>query len=121
MVSRSRSSASIYVPERGDVVWLDFVPQAGHEQSGRRPALILSPALYNGKSGLALCCPITNQVKGYPFEVTAAPAPGHKVTGQILSDQVRSLDWKARNAQKFAEVTPQCFQDVSHLVKQLLP
>ena len=86
-----------YVPERGDLVWLDFTPQAGHEQAGRRPALILSATAYNGKTGLAICCPVTSQVKGYPFEVPL-PAKG-KIIGVVLADQVRSLDWKARNAE----------------------
>lgn len=87
-----------YVPETGDFVWLTFDPQAGHEQAGRRPALVLSPGVYNAKSGLALVCPITNQAKGYPFEV-AVPA-GHGATGVILADHVRSIDWKARQAAK---------------------
>lgn len=86
-----------YTPGRGDVVWLTFHPQAGHEQAGRRPALVLSPASYNRKVGLALFCPITSQVKGYPFEV---PIPkGLAVAGVVLSDQVKSLDWRARAAQ----------------------
>jgi mRNA interferase MazF len=89
-----------YVPQRGDIVWLSFDPQAGHEQMGRRPGLVLSPAEYNGKVGLALFCPITSQVKGYPFEV-AIPG-GLPVTGVVLSDQVKSLDWRARRAE-FAE------------------
>ena len=83
---------SIYIPDRGDVVWIDFSPQVGHEQSGSRPALIISPASYNGKVGLSLLCPITNQMKGYPFEVSIPS--GHEVEGVILSDQVKSLDWK---------------------------
>lgn len=85
-----------WVPDRGDVVWIDMHPQAGHEQRGRRPAVVLSPAVYNAKVGLALLCPITSQVKGYPFEVLL-PA-GLPVAGAILSDQVKSLDWRARNA-----------------------
>ncbi len=85
-----------YVPERGDVVWLDFNPQAGHEQAGKRPAFVLSPAAYNRKVGLALLCPITNKIKGYPFEVDVPE--GLLVTGTILSDQIKSLDWQARNA-----------------------
>ena len=85
-----------YYPRRGDVVWLSFTPQAGHEQAGYRPALVLSPESYNRKVGLALFCPITSQVKGYPFEVEI-PA-GFKVSGAILSDQVKSLDWKTRKA-----------------------
>jgi mRNA interferase MazF len=86
-----------YVPGRGDAIWLTFTPQAGHEQAGRRPALVLSPAPYNGKVGLAILCPITSQVKGYPFEV-ATPA-GSKVGGVILADRVRSLDWRVRQAE----------------------
>ena len=79
-----------YVPQRGDVVWITLTPQAGHEQAGHRPAVVLSPAAYNGKVGLAILCPITNQIKGYPFEVLI-PA-GLAVTGVILADQVKSLD-----------------------------
>ena len=86
-----------YIPERGDIVWLDFNPQAGHEQAGRRPALVLSPAAYNGKVGLALFCPVTNQEKGYPFEVKIPD--GLAVGGVILSDQVKHLDWRVRRAQ----------------------
>src|SRR3972149_3922410 len=86
-----------YVPERGDAVWITLNPQAGHEQAGRRPAVVLSPSAYNKKVGLAILCPITNQVKGYPFEV--ALPEGLEVTGVILSDQVKSLDWKVRQAE----------------------
>ena len=89
-----------YVPARGDLVWLDFDPQAGREQSGRRPALVISPAAYNRKVGLALACPITSQVKGYPFEV-ALPA-GLAITGVVLSDHVKSLDCAARRATRAA-------------------
>ena len=85
-----------YVPSRGDVVWLSHSPQAGHEQAGRRPALVVSPAAYNGKVGLAVLCPITSRVKGYPFEVRLPP--GLTVSGAVLSDQVKSLDWRARRA-----------------------
>ena len=85
-----------YVPERGDVVWLNFNPQAGHEQAGKRPAFVLSPATYNRKVGLALLCPVTSKIKGYPFEVNVPE--GLAVTGTILSDQIKSLDWQARNA-----------------------
>ena len=86
-----------YLPGRGDVVWLAFDPQAGHEQAGRRPALVLSPATYNSKTGLALFCPITSQVKGYPFEVPLPP--GMAVSGVVLSDQLKSLDWRIRKAE----------------------
>ena len=85
-----------YVPQRGDVVWINFNPQAGHEQAGRRPAVVLSPGTYNRKTRLAILCPITNQMKGYPFEI-AIPA-GLAVIGVILADQVKSMDWWARNA-----------------------
>jgi len=88
--------AAPYCPKRGDVVWLTFNPQAGHEQAGHRPALVLSPEAYNRKVGLALLCPITSQIKGYPFEVTLPR--GMKVSGVVLADQVKSLDWKARAA-----------------------
>jgi mRNA interferase MazF len=93
---------SNYVPQRGDVVWINMHPQAGHEQAGRRPAIVLSPRSYNGKVGLALFCPITNQIKGYPFEVIIPS--GLKVTGAILSDQVKSLDWKIRNIEYYCKV-----------------
>lgn len=86
----------MYTPSRGDIVWITLNPQAGHEQAGRRPALVVSPSSYNGKVGLALLCPITTQIKGYPFEVVIPP--GSAVTGAVLSDQVKSLDWRARKA-----------------------
>ena len=85
-----------YVPGRGDIVWLDFNPQAGHEQAGRRPALVLSPSSYNERTGLALFCPVTTAVKGYPFEVHLPQ--GGNITGVVLSDHIKSLDWRARNA-----------------------
>lgn len=86
-----------YVPNRGDVVWISLNPQAGHEQAGRRPAVVVSPPAYNRKVGLALLCPITSQVKGYPFEVIIPQ--GLKLSGAVLSDQVKSLDWRARRAE----------------------
>lgn len=85
-----------YIPKRGDAVWLTFDPQAGHEQAGRRPAVVLSPEAYNAKTGLAVFCPITTHEKGYPFEVKI-PA-GMKVSGVVLADQVKSLDWRVREA-----------------------
>ena len=91
-----------FVPDAGDLIWLTFDPQAGHEQAGRRPALVLSPKPYNRKSGLALVCPVTNQMKGYPFEVPAPRDCG--VTGVFLADQVKSLDWKQRQAEKIGRV-----------------
>ena len=90
-------SPTAYVPERGDVVWITLNPQAGREQAGRRPAVVLSPAAYNGKVGLAILCPVTRQIKGYPFEVRIPG--GFAVSGVILADQVKSLDWRAREAE----------------------
>lgn len=86
-----------YVPDRGDLAWLTFTPHAGHEQAGRRPAVVVSPRGYNERVGLALFCPVTSRVKGYPFEV--ALPPGLEVAGVVLADQVKSLDWRARNAE----------------------
>jgi mRNA interferase MazF len=97
-----------YTPDRGDAVWITFNPQAGHEQAGRRPALVLSPITYNRKVGLAVLCPITNHVKGYPFEVVIPQ--GLKVTGAILSDQVKNLDWKARDTKLICKL-PQSVTD----------
>jgi mRNA interferase MazF len=93
------------VPDRGDVVRVNFSPQAGHEQAGTRPALVLSPKEYNGKTGMLLCCPITNQAKGYSTE---EPIPaGLAVTGVILSNHIRSLDWRARNAEFICALPPE--------------
>ena len=86
-----------YAPNRGDVVWISFDPRVSHEQAGRRPAVVVSPGSYNGKVGLAILCPITNQVKGYPFEVGIPP--GLNVSGVVLSDQAKSLDWRVRKAE----------------------
>jgi len=94
--------AGRYIPERGDAVWLNFNPQAGREQSGHRPGLVLSPGSYNRKTGLALICPITSQGKGYPFECSL-PA-GLKIQGFVLSDQLRCLDWRDRKAAFIAKV-----------------
>lgn len=105
-----------YVPEAGDVVWLEFDPQAGREQAGRRPALVLSPAAYNGRVGLMLCCPMTTQIKGYPFEVQIAG----KKPGVALADQVRSLDWRVRNARLIQRVTPDELAEVRAKIAALL-
>lgn len=91
-----------YVPEAGDIVWLHFDPQAGHEQAGHRPAIVVSPASYNGKTGLMLCCPMTTQIKGYPFEVMIA---GDRPCA-VLSDQIKSLDWLVRKASLKGKVSP---------------
>lgn len=85
-----------YVPDRGDLIWINFNPQSGREQAGRRPALVLSPAKYNGRVGLALLCPITRHAKGYPFEV---PLASSGIEGVVLSDHVKSLDWNLRDAE----------------------
>ena len=84
-----------FIPDSGDLVWLNFNPQTGHEQKGRRPALVISPKIYNEKSGLVLACPITSQIKNYPFEVALT---GHPVKGVVLADQIKSLDWRERRA-----------------------
>jgi len=110
--------AKAYVPERGDIVWLEFDPQAGHEQSGHRPAFVVSPRAYNRKVGLALFCPITSRVKGYPFEVPL-PTDG-KARGAILSDQLKSLDWKARKATRFDRATDIVIQEVTGRVLALV-
>jgi mRNA interferase MazF len=114
MVSRK----SAYVPARGDAVWITLDPQAGHEQAGRRPALVLSPAAYNGRVGLALFCPITSQVKGYPFEV---PLPaGLPVTGVVGADQVKSLDWRVRKASRIGAVPKEVVAQVLQRLQVLL-
>ncbi|MDP1769141.1 MAG: endoribonuclease MazF [Nitrospirota bacterium] len=111
-------AARKYVPDRGDIVWLQFTPQAGHEQAGHRPALVLSPASYNRRSGLMLCCPITSRVKGYPFEV--ALGEGEDLAGVVLADQVKSLDWKARQASKKGKVSTQVMAETLSKLHTLL-
>ena len=92
----------VYRPAQGDLVWLDFHPQAGHEQAGRRPAVIVSPTAYNRRIGLALVCPVAKQAKGYPFEVTL---PAHlPVAGVVLADHLKSQDWRARRAEYIASL-----------------
>lgn len=107
-----------YIPERGDIAWLYFDLREGHEQAGRRPAFVLSPASYNGKTGLMLCCPITSQVKGYPFEVALEGTT--KVRGVILADQVKSLDWQVRKAEKTGKVTKLVLDEVVDKVRAIL-
>ena len=109
---------SHYTPERGDIVWINLSPQAGHEQSGRRPALIISPVSYNRKAGLAILCPVTSQVKGYPFEVTIAS--NDKINGVILADQVKSLDWKIRKANFIYHVSNSTVQEVLKKLNTLI-
>ena len=107
-----------YCPKRGDVVWLTFTPQAGHEQAGHRPALTLSPESYNKKVGLALFCPITSQIKGYPFEVPISA--GLKASGVVLADQVKSLDWQARSARLCGKVPESVVSEVLNKLGVLL-
>lgn len=110
--------AGPYVPERGDIVWLDVDPQTGREQMGRRPALVVSPSTYNGRVGLALFCPITSSRKGYPFE-TALP-DGLAVSGVVLADQVRSLDWRRRKAAFITSLPSQTVTDVQAKILALV-
>jgi mRNA interferase MazF len=109
---------AVFVPDAGDLVWLTFDPQAGHEQAGRRPALVLSPRSYNQKSGLALVCPVTNQVNGYPFEVPLPP--GHGVSGAILADHLKSLDWNTRLAKRIGRIPPSTLNEVLARLAPLL-
>ena len=106
------------MPDRGDVVWLNFTPQAGHEQAGHRPALVLSPAIYNGKTGLMLCCPVTSQVKGYPFEVALDKHSG--AAGVVLADQVKSVDWRARQASRKGHASADVVEQALVRVRALL-
>ena len=109
---------SQYVPDRGNAVWISLNPRAGHEQAGRRPAVVLSPQSYNGKVGLALCCPITSQVKGYPFEVRIPE--GQEVSGVVLSDQIKSLDWRARQAEFICDLPSATIGEVMAKSRALL-
>lgn len=107
-----------FVPRRGDLVWLSFDPQAGHEQAGRRPAFVVSPESYNRRTGLFLACPVTSVQKGYPFEV-ALPAGG-PASGVILADQIKSLDWKARRAKFAARLPDEVVAEVLALILPLI-
>jgi mRNA interferase MazF len=105
-----------YVPDAGDIVWLHFDPRAGHEQAGRRPALVLTPARYNGARGMAICCPMTTKIKGYVFEVVIS----HRPPSAVLADQIRSLDWRARQAVHKGAVEPRVLAGVRAKLKALL-
>jgi len=105
-----------YVPDAGDIVWLNFTPHAGREQAGHRPALVLSPIAYNSKTSLMLCCPMTTQMKGYPFEVPIAAA----VPGVVLSDQIKSVDWRVRKAKRKGKVTADELADVRAKIRALI-
>lgn len=107
-----------YVPERGDIVWLQFNPQTGHEQSGKRPALVLSPKAYNEKVGLAIFCPVTSKIKGYPFEVILPEKV--KISGAVLADQIKSLDWRARKAKKLTRLPREAMKEVFAKIRPLL-
>jgi mRNA interferase MazF len=108
--------ARAFVPDAGDIVWLEFSPQAGHEQAGHRPALVLSPAAYNGKTGMMICCPLTTQIKGYPFEVVV----DQKRPSAVLSDQVKSLDWRARKASRKGRVAEKVLVETRTKIRALL-
>jgi mRNA interferase MazF len=107
-----------YVPDTGDLVWLDFDPHAGREQAGRRPAVVLSPSAYNQKASLVVACPITSHIKGYPFEV--ALPKGLPVAGVILADHVKSLDWRARHAEKASKVSKKVLEEIRDRLGALL-
>ena len=105
-----------YVPDAGDIVWLQFDPQAGHEQAGHRPALVLSPARYNATRGMMICCPMSSRIKGYVFEVVVSRTP----PSVVLTDQLKSLDWRARRATFKNAVSVEILQDVQAKIKALL-
>ncbi len=106
-----------YIPDAGDIVWLDFDPQSGHEQKGHRPALVLSPLAYNSKTSLIVCCPITTQAKGYPFEVMLTV---EGVPSVVLVDQIKSLDWRARNAKLKDKAPAEAIAETKAKIKALL-
>jgi mRNA interferase MazF len=105
-----------YVPDAGDIVWINFDPQAGHEQAGYRPAVVLSPAAYNGKTSLMLCCPMTTQIKSYPFEVLIAGA----TRSAVLADQIKSVDWRRRRAKRKGVVSPPELAEVHAKIRALI-
>ena len=106
-----------FVPDAGDIVWLEFSPQARHEQAGRRPALVLSPSAYNSKTGTMVCCPMTTQIKGYPFEVIIN---AKDVSGAVLSDQVKNLDWRARKATPKGKASVEELDEVRAMIATLM-
>ena len=107
-----------YIPNRGDIVWLNFTPQLGHEQQGKRPAVVISPQIYNEKVGLALFCPITTKQKGYPFEVKIESG---KINGVVLSDQIKSLDWQQREVKFISKITDKDLLEITKKLSLLLP
>jgi mRNA interferase MazF len=106
-----------YIPDRGDIVWLNFNPQAGHEQKGKRPAMVVSPKEYNRKVNLGLFCPITSQEKGYPFEVKIK---NKKINGVVLSDQIKSLDWTKRNMEYIIKAAEKEIKEVVEKINILI-
>ncbi|MBN2655926.1 MAG: endoribonuclease MazF [Spirochaetales bacterium] len=106
-----------YMPERGDIIWINFTPQAGHEQAGKRPAIVISPSSYNSKTGLMIACPITSKIKNYPFEVQFI---GRKISGVVLSDQVKNIDWRVREAAFIEEATETVFSEVQEKLALLI-
>jgi len=120
VVAGQRKADPDWAPDQGDIIYLDFDPQSGHEQAGRRPALVLSPRAYNDKASLALCCPLTTRIKGWPFEVnTETELAGAK--GVVLADQVKALDWRARNGELAARAPKRVIAEVLAKLKVLLP
>ena len=108
--------AKQYVPDAGEIVWINFTPQAGHEQAGHRPALVLSPAAYNGKTSLMICCPLTTHIKNYPFEAFIGGTPPNVV----LADQVKSVDWRSRKAKSKGRVSPEQLAEVRAKIRALI-
>jgi mRNA interferase MazF len=106
-----------YIPERGDLVWLNFTPGSGHEQAGTRPAIVVSPSSYNSKTGLMIACPITSMIKNYPFEVAVN---GKKISGVVLSDQVKSLDWRTCNTDFIEKASDSVIADVQEKLSLLI-
>ena len=104
------------VPDAGDITWLEFAPRSGHEQSGHRPALVLSPAAYNGKTSLMICCPMTTQIKGYAFEVRVSNDP----PSVVLADQIKSVDWRARRAKRRGRVPDDVLDEVRAKLRALI-
>jgi mRNA interferase MazF len=106
-----------YIPDKGDLVWLNFTPQSGHEQSGRRPAVVISPEEYNGKTGLGIFCPVSSKVKGYPFEVKIK---NDLISGAVLSDHIKKLDWESRKAEFISKVTETELEEILEKIKALI-
>lgn len=119
MARKRPQQTSRYVPDRGEIIWLDFAPQAGREQAGRRPAIVLSHAAYNGRFGLAIVCPITSVVKGFTWEV-ALPADLDGISGVVLADQIKSIDWRARNAEFQCCVPVEVIRNILDLIYPLI-